>query len=168
MEKYSPKPVDATGQTALPTAQPASQPQPAQTDEQIAKQYPLHRPEDAPFVKAASQAPSLVVERSKGEKPPDVTTSDVMNLKVNLDPETLLILVGAASRVGKPLNAFLREDMVPHMQTLELLKEAAPEIVTPQALQSAMVDFIIDAKAHRAMLRNARKEAEKQNGGKWN
>src|SRR5438093_5797882 len=30
MEKYSPKPIDATGQTALPAGQTASQPQPAQ------------------------------------------------------------------------------------------------------------------------------------------
>ena len=102
MEKYSPKPVDATGQTALPSGQTASQPQPAQTDEQIAQQYPPHRPENAPYAKPASPAPSLVVERANGEKPPDVTTSDVMNLKVVLDPETLLVLAGCAILAPDP------------------------------------------------------------------
>ncbi len=37
MEKYSPKPIGATGQTALPSGQTTSQPQPAKTDEQIAQ-----------------------------------------------------------------------------------------------------------------------------------
>ncbi|TMI23157.1 hypothetical protein E6H36_11365 [Candidatus Bathyarchaeota archaeon] len=57
-----------------------------------------HTIPDAPYAKPASPTPSLVVQRANGEKSPEVTSSDVMNLKVVLDPETLLILAGCAGR----------------------------------------------------------------------
>ena len=149
--------------TAAATPTSPTNPQPVKSDAEIARTYPPQgiSPENAPYVKPPSETLSKVVEGAHKEKP-DVTSSDVLNLKVNLNAETLLLFAGAAQRAGKHLNEFMQEDVLPHMQLIDLLKEACPTALTAQQLQTDVVDRLLESQTYRNMMKAARKEVEKQ------
>ena len=81
---------------------------------------------------------------------------------MNLNAETLLLFAGAAQRAGKHLNEFMQEDVLPHMQLIDLLKEACPTALTAQQLQTDVVDRLLESQTYRNMMKAARKEVEKQ------